>query len=149
MMDFIYIINTFNNRSDYGFSQPEALLLDYPLSSLLSLPKGPVRDFMMQGLFGTGYNEQVVLEYAVEHHIDAAYPPTWIEKAADDTTIPAKDTENLINALKEKHVPYFCETVPSGGHGFGLGSGTPAEGWVVRAADWYKSLPVLSVEQAK
>ena len=130
----------------YGLSQPVALLLDYPLNSLLSMPPSPVLDYLMQGLFGTGYNQSIAAEYAADRHIDLAYPPVWIEKAMDDDTIPAKDTEALCAALRNAHVPFFCEIVTSGGHGFGLGSNTPASGWVERSVSWVKGLN-LKTEQ--
>ena len=124
----------------YGLGQPKALFLVYPLNSLLSLPAGPIRDYMLQGLFGTGFNSDLTQRYSVCHHIDKDYPPVWIEKALDDTSIPYKDTELLCSALKEQEVYHHCEMIPEGGHGFGLDSKTPASGWVDRAIEWVEGI---------
>lgn len=122
----------------YGLPQPEALLLAYPLLSPLNIPAGPVRDLMLQGLFGTGHNRAIAKEYVVQLHVDAAYPPVYLVRARDDTTVPARDAEEMEAALRVARIPCRIETAPSGGHGFGPGGGTPAEGWVERAIDWIK-----------
>lgn len=120
----------------YGLPQPEALLLAYPLTSLNAIPSGPVKDFMLQGLFGTGHNQQQTDQYSAPGHIGPAYPPTWILRASDDSTIPEKDTEAMITSLEKENVLCHLETVAFGGHGFGLGSQTAASGWVDRAWSW-------------
>ncbi len=116
--------------------QPVALLLDYPLTSLAAIPAGPIKDYLLQGLFGTGHNSRHTEAYSVPAHVDAAYPPTWLERAADDTTVPQQDTRDMVAALEGAGVPHHLEAMASGGHGFGLGSHTPAKGWAERAWAW-------------
>ena len=120
----------------YSLQQPKAMLLDYPLCSVKNIPKGPMHDMMMQGLFGTGYNQANAELYDVPSHVDADYPPTWLIRAADDTTIPSKDPVALEEALTRAGVAHDFRCVPTGGHGFGLGSGTAAAGWVAQALHW-------------
>ena len=120
----------------YSLPQPNALLLAYPLISLLNLPSGPVRDFMMQGLFGTGHNHDLAQKYSAHLHVDTGYPPVFLIKARDDDTVPSKDADEMEEALRNAVIPYRFDIVPSGGHGFGLGSETSAAGWIERAASW-------------
>ena len=124
----------------YEMPYPEALLLDYPLASARSIPAGPVRDYLMQGLFGTGYNNELAAEYDVPAHIHAGYPPVFLVRAEDDGTIPEKDTQRFMAALQKAKIPNHLLQVSSGDHGFGLGSQTPAAGWVDRAIKWVNTV---------
>lgn len=120
----------------YGLPRPIAMLLAYPLISLLNIKNGPNRDYMLQGLFGTGHSDSLAREYAVHLHMSADYPPVYLVKAEDDTTVPAQDANDLARALDRFGVPRHYEVVSTGQHGFGLGSHTPAAGWVDRALEW-------------
>ena len=124
----------------YGLPNPETLLLAYPLISLLNLPSGPVRDYMLQGMFGTGYNHEAANLYSANLHIDGNYPPVFLTKAMDDRTVPPRDTQDMQEALLNAGIPHRFEIVPTGDHGYGLGSGTAAEGWIERAIDWTKEI---------
>ena len=120
----------------YSLEKPRGLLLGYPLISLLNMPSSPVKDYFMQGLFGTGHNLTVAEEYSAHLHVDPEYPPVYLIRAQDDVTVPARDTELFDGAMTKAHVRHVVEVISAGGHGFGLGSGTPAEGWVDRALTW-------------
>lgn len=117
----------------YGLPAPVMLLLGYPLITLQNLKPGPVTDYIKLGLFGTGYSEDDVRRYAVDLHVDTAYPKMYLVQSLDDDTVPAKDSEDFTAALEKAGVGFRMERPASGGHGFGLGSATPANGWVERA----------------
>ena len=120
----------------YGLSQPELLLLDYPLVSTRNLPSGSLADYVKTGLFGEGYSDTEENRYAVDRHIDSAYPPVYLAAARDDDTVPSKDQVDLKDALERSGVEHCFEIAEHGGHGFGLGSDTELAGWVDRALAW-------------
>lgn len=80
-----------------------------------------------------GFGQKKVLEYTASHHVDAQYPAVYLVQALDDDTVPAQDAKDMEAALMAVNVRHQMERVVSGGHGFGLGSATPADGWVERA----------------
>lgn len=116
----------------YGLPSPKLLLLAYPLISLENL-QGPMASMLCTGLLGENAGTKAIASYSANHHVDADYPPVYFCLSKDDDTVPAKDTEDMESALASVNVRYFIERVPSGGHGFGLGTATPAKGWVERA----------------
>lgn len=116
----------------YGIPNPKALLLTYPLVNLENI-QGAAADYIRTGLLGAGYTQEKVLEYAANRHVDAQYPAVYLVQAMDDDSVPQQDTKDLEAALIAANVPHRIERVASGGHGFGLGSATPADGWVARA----------------
>lgn len=117
----------------YGIPAPLMLLLGYPLITLENLKPGPVTDYIKLGLFGAGYTGEDVHRFAVDLHVDALYPKVYLVQSQDDDTIPARDSADFGAALQNAGVPFRMERPASGGHGFGLGSATPANGWVERA----------------
>lgn len=123
----------------YGLPSPKLLLLGYPLISLENLPK-IVIPLMQSGMIGFGTGKKERHEYAAHRHIDADYPAVYLCQAEDDKTVPAKDSHDIESALKAAGVRYIAERVATGGHGFGLGTETPANGWLERAVEFLHSL---------
>jgi acetyl esterase/lipase len=54
--------------------------------------------------------------------IEAAFPPTFITVAADDTVTPANDCMQFFRHLQTLEVPAELHVYQNGGHGFGLGT---------------------------
>lgn len=116
----------------YGIVNPEALLLAYPLIGLENI-HGSAAAIIKTGMLGMGFGQKKVPEYTASHHVDAQYPAVYLVQALDDDTVPAQDAKDMEAALMAVNVRHQMERVVSGGHGFGLGSATPADGWVERA----------------
>ena len=125
----------------YGFEKPKALLLDYPLiniwRTMKNLPE-PIKNMMLGGLLGLPFSENKCKPYDVDLAVDEDYPATYMIQAENDTTVPIWNCRELAEKLETLGVPYEYELVPGGGHGYGLGTDTPAEGWVERAVDFWK-----------
>ncbi|NLG96063.1 MAG: alpha/beta hydrolase [Chloroflexi bacterium] len=117
----------------YGIPAPRMLLLGYPLITMENQKPGQMKDYISLGMFGAGYTEDDIRRYAVNRHVDAAYPKVYLVQSMDDDTIPPKDSEDFAIALEKAGVPFRMERLDSGGHGFDLGSATPLNGWVERA----------------
>lgn len=119
----------------YGIPNPAALLLAYPLVGLEHV-QGPAAAVICTGMLGTGYPQEKVLEYTVSRHVDGEYPAVYLVQALDDDTVPEQDAKDMEAALMATNVRHQMERAASGGHGFGLGSATPADGWVERAVSF-------------
>ena len=74
----------------------------------------------------------------VEDYIDGAKTPSFIRFCENDEFFAQDLPERYTTALEEKGIPYDCKTVNCL-HGFGLGTGTEAEGWVKEAEHFWKS----------
>ena len=120
----------------YGIPAPKMLLLGYPLISMENQKPGQITDYISLGLFGAGHTIEDIRRYAVNLHVDAAYPKVYLVQSTDDDSVPPKDADDFAVALERAGVPFRMERPDSGGHGFGLGSATPANGWVERAM-WF------------
>ncbi|MBU3874923.1 alpha/beta hydrolase [Faecalicatena sp. AGMB00832] len=127
----------------YQLPAPEVLLLDYPMIALWrtvrQLPE-PYQKMMLQGYLGEQYSEEQTSPYNIDENIDADYPPVYLIQAEDDPIVPFWNAQDMVKTLKEYQIPYRFEHPVSGGHGYGLGSGTKAEGWIERAAGYWNSL---------
>jgi acetyl esterase/lipase len=86
----------------------------------------------------------VVIAYTGQSSFSGDFPPTFITVSADDgiarKTVVDKRVENLRHAgVEVEYRPY-----KTAGHGFGLGTGTDAEGWLVHAVRfWEKHLSIM------
>lgn len=122
----------------YGIPSPKMLLLGYPLITMESHKPGPITDYINRGLFGADFTIDEIRRYAANLHVDKEYPKVYLVKSMDDDALPTKDSKDFAVALEKAGVPFRMEHPESGGHGFGLGSATPANGWVERAMAFLK-----------
>lgn len=65
-------------------------------------------------------------------------PPTFSVVSEDDPIASAKVMAARTAALKARGIPAEILIFKNAGHGFGLGSGTDAEGWAERALNFWK-----------
>ena len=82
-----------------------------------------------------------VIAYTGQSSFSGEFPPTFITVSADDgiasEAVVAKRVENLRNAGVDVEYRLYR----TAGHGFGLGTGTDAEGWLGHAVRfWEKHL---------
>jgi acetyl esterase/lipase len=115
----------------YGLPNPKLLLLAYPVINRETMD-GPTAKLIGEYMFGANYNQNQVREYAANHHVDADYPPVFLVQAMDDDVVPIEQSYCMENALQKAKIPHLIEHPATGGHGFGLGSATPATGWPER-----------------
>lgn len=125
----------------FNLPAPEAVLLAYPLlnvwKALEQLPE-PYRKLMLKGLLGSGVDESYCGPYNVDQNIDCDYPPCFIVHARDDETVDCELSSAFARALTTADVPCVIEKPEHGGHGFGRGGKTEAEGWIKRAITFWK-----------
>jgi len=59
--------------------------------------------------------------------------PMYITVCQDDPQIDVAGLDTAVNAMEEAGMTVSYNKFPTGGHSFGIGVGTPAEGWMERA----------------
>ena len=119
----------------FGISNPRALFLAYPLIGLENL-SGPAAQLLRSGLLGIHGGGEKIAEYTASRQVGPGYPPVYLVQAEDDHTVPKQDAIDMEAALTKAEIPHRIERVPFGGHGFGLGTATAANGWISRALDF-------------
>ena len=129
----------------YGMPKPEVLFLNYPMINIaetIGVLPAPIRDMMLGGYFGEDYTMEMCRAYDIDKLVTKDYPATYIVQAEDDTTVPIWNSSRFATLLATEEIPYCYEIAESGGHGYGLGSGTEAEGWVEKAMKFWDKLEI-------
>jgi acetyl esterase/lipase len=75
----------------------------------------------------------IVLLYTGHSDLATSEPPTFVAVGAADGIAPPSVMEKRIAALRRSRTDVEYHRYPGVGHGFGLGVGTIAEGWVADA----------------
>ena len=88
----------------------------------------------------------VVMAYTSHRDIGEIEPPTYVIVGERDGIAPPSSMLPRVNALKKLGTDVAFRVIPDIGHGFGAGTGTPAEGWIRDAASfWQAHLPEKSL----
>lgn len=80
----------------------------------------------------------VVMQYTGYSDYTSGDPPTYACVGENDGIANWRVMEQRINALNEYGIATEFHRYPDLGHGFGLGTGTPAEGWFDDAVDFWE-----------
>lgn len=80
----------------------------------------------------------VVMAYTSHADYGATEPPTYVVVGEKDRIAPPQNMGARIRNLIDMGIETEFRIVPDVAHGFGLGSGTKAEGWVRDAAKFWK-----------
>jgi len=75
----------------------------------------------------------VVMAYTGHDEIGPVEPPTFVVVGEHDGIAPPAAMRRRVDALRRIGTPVEFHVYPGLGHGFGLGAGTSAEGWVDQA----------------
>lgn len=116
----------------YGLSRPEALFAIYPCISSEYI-NTQTKDWFLSMMFGSEYDMEKVKEYDLPNIFTDQYPASYIVQAKDDAEVPVENSVQLKKLLDKHHIKAELEVAEKGGHGFGDGAGTDAEGWTRRA----------------
>jgi acetyl esterase/lipase len=83
----------------------------------------------------------VVIAYTGHTSFSENYPPTFITVSEDDRIVNVSVVDRRVENLKDVGVEVEYRKYRNAGHGFGLGVGTDAEGWIEFAIQfWEKHL---------
>jgi len=81
----------------------------------------------------------VVMAYTGHADYAAHEPPTFVVVGEDDGIAPPRTMERRVRALRDAGTRVEFRTYPHVGHGFGLGVGTSAEGWILDAIRFWEA----------
>lgn len=81
----------------------------------------------------------VVMAYTGHSEYSADDPPTFAVVGAQDGIASPANMHRRVQALKQAGVTVEYHEYPGVGHGFGLGTGTSAEGWIDAAVRFWES----------
>ena len=85
----------------------------------------------------------IVMAYTGYSGFSKNDPPTFITVSADDGIVSIQAVERRVLGLRKAGIYVEYLRFRKAGHGFGLGTGTDAEGWIYQAIRfWEKHLPV-------
>lgn len=79
-----------------------------------------------------------VIAYTGQSSYDKNFPSTFITVSADDPIANVSTVERRVQNLKNAGVTVSYQRYKNAGHGFGLGTGTDAEGWLYKAMAFWQ-----------
>ena len=113
----------------YGLPLPLRMILGYPVITMgQDAHTGSVK-----ALLGKHPSLENIEKYSVEKQITPSFPRTYVWQCMRDNTVSVENSRVFAKTLNDKHVPCMYDTFDSDAHGWGLGIGTPAEGWLDKA----------------
>lgn len=80
----------------------------------------------------------VVMQYTGLSEVTGKEPPTYACVGTNDGIASFRTMKNRIDRIKENGTDAVIEIFQGLSHGFGLGEGTVAEGWIDRAVDFWE-----------
>ncbi|MCW1754299.1 alpha/beta hydrolase [Rhizobium acaciae] len=86
----------------------------------------------------------VVMAYTAHSDYAATVPPTFVVVGAHDGISPPAAMQRRVEALRKQGTPVEYRLYDDVGHGFGIGSGTSAAGWISEAARFWKKHALIS-----
>lgn len=116
--------------------RPTGIVLMYPLISLVT----DTHEISRATLLGLGSTEEERLDKSVELIADESYPPTFLWHCEADETALISNSIAFDKKLTELGVKHRFLRFPGGGHGYGTGVGTVAEGWINDAVEFMNEI---------
>ena len=142
-----YIVCLWNTEMGYrghGCPKPQACFPVYPATSYRLLdavawPDEKAKDQFARAGLGCTMKEACDRCFEIPQHVEG-FPPTAIFATEDDELASPEHSRLLARALQGAGIPCRLEIGPSGGHGFGDGTGMCMEGWPERAMNWFETI---------
>ena len=91
-------------------------------------------------LLGKNPSEELVKMNATQLQVTKETPPTFLVHAADDKTVPLRNSAEFMSACAEHGVPVSAAIYATGGHGFGVKGRGEARVWLQALDGWLKTL---------
>jgi acetyl esterase/lipase len=81
----------------------------------------------------------IVMAYTAHSDYSPTEPPTFVVVGEEDGIAPPAIMESRVAALRKSGTPVEYHKYRNLGHGFGLGTGTSAEGWIFEAIRFWET----------
>jgi len=114
----------------YGLPKPAALILEYPVISMMPELTNKVTH---DNLLGKNASPEMETFASIERHVTENYPPTYVWCGDRDTTVPPENTRIMAEQLEKAGVRNLWDIFPGAEHGIGPGTGTSAKDWIDKA----------------
>lgn len=118
----------------YSLPKPAAMILAYPV---ITLDKNYTHMETRDNFIGKDAGVEKEVFASIEKQMDKDYPPTYVWCGDSDSVVQQKNTELMVEALKESGVTYITDLFPNVVHGVGPGTDSNAEGWIDRAVSFW------------
>lgn len=116
-----------------GYPNPGLIGLAYPVISMGTYSEKGTKI----NLLGNDPTEEEIKAYSLELHVDSHYSNVFIWSCDKDNVVPFENTLLMVEALKKNNIDYRLEAFDDDKHGWSLGNGTKAEGWLDRLVEFY------------
>ncbi len=118
----------------YGLKKPGMLILGYPV---ITMGEG-THKYSRRIFLGHSPSREDIRLGSAEKNIHSDYPKTYLWHCSNDGTVDYLNSVMLAAALRDGGIPFRLKTVKADAHGWGLALGTPAEGWLYEALEFWK-----------
>lgn len=81
----------------------------------------------------------VVLAYTGQNSFSDNFPPAFITVSEDDRIVNVAEVDRRVENMRKAGIEVEYRRYKNAGHGFGLGIGTDAEGWIEYAIQFWKN----------
>ena len=123
------------HRYDDISARPDKICLGYPLISLIT----DIHEGCIKNLLGSLENMEDRRALSAEMILSKDYPKTYMWACEDDMVVHCSHVKMMNDVLNNKKALHKMHLFESGGHGIGLGEGTPAQGWLEEAIEFFKA----------
>lgn len=118
----------------YGIKNPSFVILCYPVISLTKFVPSQKR----KQILGKNFTDEMVHKLSIDENVTSDYPKTYIWQCKDDKTVDSENSMMMKEALDKAGVKSKLELFDDDRHGLGIGTNSPAEGWLDRAIEFWK-----------
>lgn len=117
-------------------ARPDFSLLIYPV---ISMDAAITHAGSRRNLIGDNPSPDAIKLYSNELQITEKTPPTFLVHAADDKTVPVKNSILYFEGMQKININAELHIFPKGGHGFNLArNGGTESAWPDLALNWLK-----------
>ena len=117
----------------YDLPAPSTMMLCYPVITMGEQTNPSTKRLLL----GQNPDPDAAHAFSIETQVTGNYPASFVWQFDHDDVVPVENSQMMVKALKENNVPYAYETFPGTIHGAGLGTGTPAKGWLEKAVAFW------------
>ena len=119
----------------YGdIPKPAAVFLGYPVVSMGK----DTHPLSCRMLLGEQPTDSMIQTYSIDKQIHDGTPPVYLWQCREDAVVPFSNSWQLHKALENNEILHCYRVFDGPAHGWGLGSGTEAQGWLDEAVAFWK-----------
>ncbi len=115
--------------------RPDFMILVYPV---ISMTDELTHKGSRQNLLGKSPENEKIMFFSNELHVNPQTPPTWLTHTGDDKVVTVENSIRFYQELVRNNVPAEMHLYPSGNHGFVLSQ--PTDQWMQPLFTWMKNL---------